>query len=475
MSTQAPQQRESVLPAKSLILPSSLMTAASRGRLVVPRHIVTIERFVLSALRAGDQMITIEAPVRCGKSTYVDWYLPFWLLGSFPWKHVGLASHEAHFAQSWGAKVRDSMIEFGSSFGVEVARDIRSRSWWEIEGHDGSMRSFGIEGGGITGRGFDVLILDDLIKNAKDADSPVIRKSQVEFLQGTAVQRLEPGALLIVMMARWHEDDLIGWIHREMPGQFRRLRLPAIAEEPDEQFPEPDAMGRAPGEPLWPQRFPLRVLRRRRKRAGEYYFNANYQQRPSPPQGSIFHRDWWQYWTELPSVFDQECWSWDMSFKGQDDSSFVVGQCWGTRGADFYLRHQVRGQWAYPETKKQLVAAVSDPRFQRAAGRIYIEDKANGPAIMADLKHELPGMIPVAVGQDSKAARARSISGYVEAGNVFIPANAEWVPGFVDEHAVFPKGAHDDEVDTLSQGLRKLLDGMGGEVVVPMGDLPPRG
>jgi predicted phage terminase large subunit-like protein len=469
-----------------LRLPSTFMHAASRGRFGTPRHIITVERFLLPAIAEGDQLCTIELPVRTGKSTYVDHYLPAWFLGTFPTKHVGLASHEAQFASSWGQRARDTMIEFGPSFGVEVSRDIRSRSWWEIDEHAGSMRSFGISGGGITGRGFDLLILDDLIKNAADADSEVHREAQWNFLIGTAMSRLEPGATLVVMMARWHEDDLIGRIHQEMPGQWRRLRLPAIAEEPDEEYPEPDAMGREPGEALWPARYPVENLKRRRARSGEYYFNANYQQRPSSPQGTIFKRVWWQRWLRLPAEFDLEAWSWDMAFKDTESSSFVVGQCWGQVGADYFLRHQVRGQWSFSKTKEMLVGEINRPEFAGARSTVLIEDKANGTAIIDDLKRSVGGLIPVSVPPVSKVARARSITGYVEAGNVWLPDasvdaafDAEgnsWVAGYINEHASFPKGAHDDQVDATSQALREMLDRYsGGSVVLTMGDLPPRG
>jgi predicted phage terminase large subunit-like protein len=464
-------ERESILPTSSLVAPSVFMIASSHGQFYVPAHIMRIEQFILAAIAKGDQMLTIEAPVRCGKSVYVDWHLPAWFLGTFPGKHVGIASHEQSFATSWGAKARDTLVEYGSSFGVSVTRDTRSRSWWEIERYKGSMRSFGIKGGGITGRGFDLLILDDLIKNAADADSPIIRESQVEFLRGTAMSRLEPGATLIVMMARWHEDDLIGWIHREMPGQFQRLRMPAIAEDPTPEFPS-DPMGREPGEPLWPERFPLANLERRRERSGQYYFNALYQQRPSSPIGSVFHRDWWRRYEAPPLGFDQMIWSWDLSFKDTDDSSYVVGQVWGARGPDFYLLHQVRGQWDYPTTKRHLVAEVNHAEWDQARTTVFIEDKANGPAIIADLRHELGGLIPVQTGQDSKLARARSISGYVEARNVYLPDAEPWVAGFIEEHAAFPKGAHDDQVDATSQALRKLLERRGGEIVVYDTDLP---
>lgn len=473
MSAVANPHAATLLPAESIALPSAFMLASSRGRLYVPKHIVAIERFILEAMSRGDQKLTIEAPVRCGKSVYVDWHLPAWYLGSFPHKHVGIASHEKQFAASWGAKARDSLIEYGNSFGVRVHSQIRSRAWWEIEEHGGSMRTFGIAGGGITGRGFDLLILDDLIKNAADADSPVIREAQIEFLQGTVMSRLEPGSLLIVMMARWHEDDLIGWIHREMPGQFTRLRMPAIAEAPDATHPDPDPLGRAPGEPLWPQRFPLARLAQRRLDSGEYYFNANYQQRPSPPLGSVFHRDWWQRWTRLPDAFDFECWSWDMSFKDKADSSYVVGQLWGKHGADFYLRHQVRGQWSFTKTKDILASEVTRPEYADAAATILVEDKANGTAIIDDLKHTIGGLIPVSVPQESKVARARSVAGYVESGNTYIPDHAEWVPEFIEEHAVFPKGGHDDQVDCVSQAIREMLArGAGSVWLPPAGDLP---
>lgn len=486
MIKQTVRGRESILPPEALALPSSLMLASSRGTLVVPRHIIEIERFVLDALADGDQKLTIEKPIRHGGSVYVSWHFPFWLLGSFPWMNVGIVSHEQGFASSWGAKVRDSMIEFGSSFGVEVSRDFSARSWWEIEKHGGSMRSFGIKAGGMTGRGFDVLIFDDLIKNAADADSETTRDMQWEFLTGTAMGRREPGALLIIMSARWHEDDLIGRIHREQPGEYRRLRLPAIAEEPDEDYPDPDQLGREPGQALWPQRWPLHRLEKRRVEQGEYYFNANFQQRPTSPQGTIFKRTWWKRWSQLPPSFDFSCWSWDMSFKDKESSSFVVGGCWGRIGASFYLRWQVRGQWSFSKTKEMLVASITRPEYSDARSNVFIEDKANGTAIIDDLRATIGGLIPIETGPNSKLARARSITGYVEAGNVFIPeAGTEaaldqddkaWVAAYINEHAGFPKGAHDDQVDMTSQALREMLKRMGGSVVTQTGQsLPPRG
>jgi predicted phage terminase large subunit-like protein len=453
------------LPREAIVTPATFMLATSRDRFIIPRHIELIEDVVLRAIAAGDRLITIEAPVRHGKSFYLDWHLPAWYLGSFPHKNVGLASYEHRFAASWGQRARDTLDEFGQNFGILLDPQIRSRDWWQTE-RGGAMRSMGV-GGAITGKGFDLLIIDDPIKNAAQANSAVYREAHWTWLQSTALTRVEPGGIVIVTMARWHEDDLIGRIHQEMPDEWTNLRLPALAE-PD------DAMGRDEGEPLWPERFSAENLERRKRRVGSFWFNALYQQRPSPPSGRIFQRHWWRRYAALPDEFDSAAWSWDMSFKDGKDSSYVVGQCWGVRGADYYLRHQVRGRWDYPTTKATLQAQVGDPRYADAANLVLIEDKANGPAIIADLQHDMSGLIPVATGADSKIGRATSVSGIVESGNVYLPEQAEWVDDYIEEHAQFPFAANDDQVDSTSQLLRELSRRSGASVWAPSGRLPVR-
>lgn len=456
--------RSTRLAPEACALPSLFMDATSKGLLTCPPHVAMIEDFVIDAIRRGDQLLTIEAPVRHGKSVYVDWHLPVWYLGTFPDRNVGLASYEHRFAAGWGARCRDMMFEFGESFGVRVAPDVRSREWWEIEHHGGSMRSMGI-GGSITGKGFHLFLIDDPIKNAAEANSEVTRDAHWEWLQSTVLTRLEPGAVCILMMARWHEDDLIGRVHREMPNEWQRLRLPAFAEAGD-------PLGRPLGAPLWPRRFNTRELERRKRIVGEYWFNALYEQRPSPPTGRIFHRRWWKEWRELPGQIDQWCWSWDMSFKDGKESSFVVGQLWARKGANFYLVHQIRDRMDYPTTKAAVKAAYADQRWPDAR-LILVEDKANGPAIIADLKNEIPGLVAVSTGSDSKISRATAVSPYVEAGNVYLPepSGARWIGAFIDELAAFPLGANDDQVDAFSQALNQLSKRAGALVVAPYGTL----
>lgn len=456
-------QRSTLLPREALKLPSLFMHGASRERLSIPRHIALIEEYVIDAIRSGDVLLTIEAPVRHGKSFYLDWHLPAWYLGSMPTRNVGVATYEHRFAASWGQRARDTTIEFGASFGVAVDAQVRSRDWWEIAGHGGSMRSMGI-GGAITGKGFNLLIIDDPIKNAEQANSAVYRDAHWEWLRSTALTRLEPGGVCILTMARWHEDDLIGRAHREMPGEWRHLRLPALAE-PD------DPMGRPEGEPLWPERYDDANLERRKSRVGSYWFSSLYQQAPSPPSGRIFQRDWWRRYVVPPGHFDDMAWSFDLAFKGNDDSDFVVGQLWGRVGADFYLLRQVRGRMDYPTTKAMIRREAASAAMNGSVGSVYIEDTANGPAVIADLKHEVPSLIAVKTTGDSKLGRATSITGLVEAGNVYLPEQAEWVEDFIEETAQFPVGRNDDQVDAMSQALREMRKRVGATVWVPTGDV----
>lgn len=454
-----------VLPAEMLAFPSLFMHASSEGRFTIPTHVAMLEDYVLAAIERGartqkTQLLTVEMPVRHAKSTYASWHLPSWYLGSHPHKNVGLASYEHRFAAGWGGKSRDTLEEFGPSFGVRVDPFNRARDWWEIARHGGSMRSFGV-GGSITGKGFDLFIVDDPIKNQQEADSETTRNEHKEWLRATVLTRLEPGAVLILMMARWHEDDLIGWVHREgIEGRWQRLRIPAIAEADD------DALGRLIGEPLWPERVPLVNLEQSRADVGERWFNALYQQRPSPPAGAIFKRGDWQFYPRpmYPREFELCVQSWDMSFKDTKSGSYVVGQVWGRRGADFYLLAQVRDRMDFPTT----LAAVKQWAAHSDWGRVprkLVEEKANGAAIISTLRRSVPGLIAVTP-KESKEARAHAVSSYVESHNVFLPdpSIALWIGEFIEEHSAFPTGLHDDQVDCHTQAVSDLVKTQVGRV-----------
>jgi predicted phage terminase large subunit-like protein len=210
---------------------------------------------------------------------------------------------------------------------------------------------------------------------------------------------------------------------------------------------------------LWPEKFGAAEIEDLKLRLGSYAAAAQLQQRPSPAAGGIFKRDSWRYYTEKPdlSQCDELLQSWDLAFKDGARSSYVVGQVWGRWGADMALLDQVRAKLTFPETLVQFRELTA--RWPQATTKL-VEDKANGPALIATLRREVPGIVPVQP-DGTKVARAHAVSSLVEAGNVWLPhaSIAPWIDGFVEECAAFPKGAYDDQVDCCTQALKALVLG----------------
>lgn len=412
---------------------------------------------------AGDQKrLIINLPPRRGKSELVDRWFPAWLLELFPQYRVILASHESALATLYGRRVRDTLQLHASKLTVRISETASSASEWETA-QGGGMLSRGI-GGSITGRGANVFIVDDPIKNFEQAHSKQWRDEVWNWWLSTARLRLEPGGAVIVVMTRWHEDDFTGRLLSAEwegdPSEWTVIRIPALAETPD-------LLDRPPGTALvrpWETAAQAAEdLEATRRDVGPYVWSGAFQQQPSEPEGAIFRRAWWQYWTELPADPERRLLSFDMSFKDTADASYVVGQAWIRKGADLYLTDQVRGRWDYPETREQVRRfAAAHPEYRL----ILVEDKANGPAIIADLKREIGGLVAVTP-RGSKESRAHAVTGMIEAGNVWLPSRsrAPWVAEFVEECAEFPRGANDDQVDAMTQALNRLAD-MGGPVRV---------
>lgn len=399
--------------------------------------------------------LIVSMPPRHGKSETISRYFPAWFLGTYPERRIILASYEADYAASWGRKARNLLEEWGPElFGVRVAQDSSAADRWDLQGHAGGMATAGA-GGPITGKGAAVAIIDDPVKNDADALSETKRERLWDWYRATLRTRLqgEPGAIILVM-TRWHEDDLAGRLlaaQAEGGERWDVLELPALA---DPTPAKPDPLGRGFGEALCPELFTAATLEATATTLGSFWWTALYQQRPAPAEGGILKRGWFKRFRHRPERFDLVIQSWDMAFKDTKGSDFVVGQVWGRAGADCYLLDQVRGRLAFPATVK----AVRDlsPRWPGALTKL-VEDKANGPAVIDTLRHDLPGLVAVDP-RGGKQARAAAVSGLIQAGNVHIP-DEPWADAFLDECASFPNGAHDDQVDAMSQALLYLSAG----------------
>jgi predicted phage terminase large subunit-like protein len=311
-------------------------------------------------------------------------------------------------------------------------------------------------GGSITGKGGDRIIVDDP-HNPTQAESDVQREAALDYFRRTLSTRLDDkkrGAMVVVMQ-RLHEGDLsalcqeLGFVHVSLPVEAE-TRTSVV-------FPRSGRiLTREPGDILWPAREDHAELIRQRQLLGSAAFEGQYQQRPAPAGGLIFQPEWFKFFNELPEV-DRIAISWDMSFKDKAGSDYVVGLVAVQHGADIYLLDRVKGRWGFVESCRQVQALAK----QYPHASILIEDAANGPAIIDTLKHTVPGVIAVHP-EGGKLARAQAIAPRVEAGNIYLPnprphgtlvPEREWVDDFIHQFRVFPHGAHDDDVDALSQLL----------------------
>jgi predicted phage terminase large subunit-like protein len=249
-------------------------------------------------------------------------------------------------------------------------------------------------------------------------------------------------------MTRWHEDDLVARLLASEPGRWEVVNLPAMAEEDD-------PLGRLEGEALWPGRYSRTDLEMIKVTVGSREWLALYQGRPSPQAGTIFVRGNWQEYslppTEMARNMEVIIQSWDCTFKDTKGSDYVAAGVWGKKGADYYLLDRVNDRMDFPATIRAIRALTA--KWPQARGKL-IEDKANGPAVIATLKHEIPGLIAVDP-QGGKIARANAIAPYHEAGNIHLPkpAHAPWVHDYIEHHATFPYGKYDDDVDQTTQAV----------------------
>lgn len=425
----------------------------SYGRWRRAPHLQMLAATVTDTIEHGGALI-VSMPPRHGKSWFTSRYLPAWYLDRHPDRRVVLAAYAATFAGQWGRDVRNLLREHHERLNVQLAADSTSRSDWATTA-GGGMLTVGV-GGPITGRGANLLLIDDPVKNAAEAYSPTIRESVWDWWTTTARTRLEPGGAMILVMTRWHHDDLAGRLLAGMDDEhgdrWVELNLPAIAYDDD-------PLGRQPGEALWPDRYDVDALEQIRHSVGPVAWDALYQQRPTTDETGVFPRAAWSWYdTPLWRDLDGRCrtlnhgpiWqSWDMAFKGSTTSDYVVGQVWQQQGADRYLLDQVRGRWTFTQTCEQVELLTT--RWPDAHAKL-VEDKANGPAVIDHLQSTVGGMIPVEP-RGNKLARAHAVSPLVHAGNVHLPSFTSWIDDLVTEAALFPAAAHDDQVDALTQAL----------------------
>ena len=309
-------------------------------------------------------------------------------------------------------------------------------------------------GGTLTGRGADLIIIDDPLK-AEEAMSEPARKRVIDWYAGTLVSRLNDKAKgpIVVVMQRLHENDLAG--HLLGQGGWHHLDLPAIAVEdnvipvgPDQRY------NRRCGEVLHADRESKAVLDQIKVEIGSLMFSAQYQQRPVPLDGNLIRREWFRVYDQLPQKepSGRIVQSWDVATMTGEANDFSVCTTWLIDKADFYLIDVFRGRLQYPDLRRKVVSLAA----QHGASTVLIEKAGPGMQLLQDLQRDTPPGMNRLIGlkpEGSKADRMAAQSAKIEAGHVHLPRDAEWLDSFLLELLAFPRGKHDDQVDSVSQFL----------------------
>ncbi|HZR50099.1 MAG TPA: phage terminase large subunit [Streptosporangiaceae bacterium] len=468
------------IPERQWGTPGELARAVDPSTVQTPALDLIDEALVWAYSTPGARLIVSIGPQE-GKSTRISKVGVLWALIRNPETRIGIVSYAQPLAESFGREIRNWITTFNGDdgaldLGLRIAPDYGSAKRWQLAGHRGGVLCAGLQGG-ISGRPLDTLLIDDPFADRKQADSAYYRELVWEWWRSVGSRRLSPDGPVIQVATRWHEDDLAGRMLAAEDGhRWRLVNIPALADH-DPAKGQSDPLGREPGQ--W-----LRSARGRtdaqweqiRIESGSRNFAALYQGRPSPDAGNVWKRPWWRryrepLWSQHPQVpgaylvrdVDELVMSWDMTFKDTKGSDFVAGGLLARRGADVFLLDVIRKRLSFPDTLTAFAAFCA--RWPGATAK-YVEDKANGPAVISTLRSKIPGIVAVNP-KDSKYGRATAVAPFVEAGNVLVP-DAEIAlfdpEELISEAAAFPNGSHDDLVDMMSQGLAELLlDGTGAQ------------
>lgn len=417
-------------------------------------HLVYLTKKLLELERRAITRLIIEAPPRHGKSQLCSIFFPAWYLGRNPTHRVMVASEESNLAFGFSEKIRNTIKLFGPSvFGVTLHPKRTRRDHWQLENEVGGLYASGRKGGGLTGRGSHLLVVDDPIRNAKDAMSVVTREAVWSWFLSTARSRLQREGLIVIIQTRWHQDDLVGRLLKYQPGVWTRVRLPALAEA------EGDPLGRTPGQPLWPEIMPLAMLEEYRK-SSTYWWQAMYQQDPTPEGGLLAQRRWFKLVAELPrGVAMRRCRFWDCAgteASHQSDPDWTVGALLAQDldSGLFYIEHIQRVRRSPGEVDRLIreTAAFDGPDV---AIREEREPGSSGIAVIDERKRKLAGYNYDGVKPRGKPVSWMPLLVQAESGNVRLK-NGPWVDEFLAEVDGVPFSTHDDQMDAVSGAFTEL-------------------
>jgi predicted phage terminase large subunit-like protein len=412
------------------------------------QHIKGICDRIQEFLESDRPGLIVTTPPRHMKSTICSECLPAWFISNDPQREVMVASYNQSQARKM---VKACRRKFETEWHRRVyprvhITDPDNADGFMIEGKHNvrpNLIGAGI-GAGLTGSGADLIIIDDPIKDMEEATSEVIRTKIWEWYTSVALTRLSPNGKVLIVMTRWHHDDLVGRLLIDNPGDWDIYHLPAISDD---------------GKALWPERFSIDVLRDRQRMLGSRVFEALYQGRPSPAEGGVFHRDWIRYGEAFPKDAIR-CRYWDKAAT-HEGGDWTVGCLMAFKDGRYAIEDIVRLQGSSYEVE-QTIRQTAERDGPRVRIRMEQEPGSSGVDVIGHYSRN------VLVGFDfrpdkvtgSKSLRAQTMSAALENGNLII-VRGSWNRDLIDEMLEFPYGKHDDQVDACSGAYRELSQCLG--------------
>lgn len=435
-------------------IPRAFATVFAGSEYLSNWHIEAVV-YELMRVHGGEcRRLLINQPPRSLKSLSVSVAFVAWLLGHDPSRRIIVVSYASELSAELHRQFR-MVIEAAWYQELFPAMRPAKDTGTELVTTAGGSRYATTVGGTLTGRGADLIIIDDPLK-AEEAMSEPGRKRVIDWFGGTLVSRLndkETGRIIVVMQ-RLHEDDLAG--HLLQTGGWHHLDLPAIAvEDSDIATGKDRVFRRRAGDLLHPRRESKLVLERIKAEIGSLQFSAQYQQRPVPLEGNLIKRDWFGWYDQVPPAraSDHVVQSWDTAMMTGSGNDYSVCTTWRVVNRDYYLLDVCRVRQQYPDLRRTVIAQAA----QHQADAVLIEDAGPGMMMLQDLQRDTPNGMPRPIGikpEGSKTDRMAAQSFRIEAGQVHLPANAAWLDDYLLELLAFPHGKHDDQVDSTSQFLK---------------------
>ena len=382
---------------------------------------------------------------------------PAWLLGHDPSLNVLAVSYSEGLSEKLALDCRKVLESswFREAFpGVRIAKNQGARM--DFATTRGGGRYSTTVGGALTGRGGDIIIIDDPHK-PEDAVSNVKRQAVLSWYRSTLLSRLNDpvNSAIVLIQQRVHEEDLAGYLLETE--EWEHLELQASAEEPCEiDLGWRGKIIRKEGHLLHEARLPQKLLDRYQHHLGSYVDAAQYQQRPAPLGGGLVTWDWFKSFTQAPTLRsgDRVVQSWDTASKAGEANDYGVCTTWLVRNNSAWLIDLYRTKLEFPELKRQISVQAG----KHNAALVLIEEAGSGVQLIQDLKQATRLRIKGIVPKDDKATRLLSVTPLIESGGIAIPENAPWLAEFQREISLFPSGKHDDQVDSMTQFLRWLSE-----------------